>query len=312
MNNSIIIGVDTGNRCIKTASQVFISGLKESNKEMPFKHGILHYNRKYFMLSQKRISYLQDKTESDEYFVLTLFAIAKEIDKRNIDTSGTVHIVLGVGLPPSHLPRLKSRFKNYFSNRGHIAFDYNGKGYQIEIDDVMVFSQGYAAIYMDFSKIRLFDRSYIIDIGGYTTDVISLNRGEMDPDFCQSLDIGLIQLYNKISWTVRDRYGHAPTEDQIDTMIKTGKELSKKTPILPIIHQEAELYISDLIRKLTEYEIDLNFSKGIFVGGGSERFRPWIEQMDSVTEPYFINNIYANAQGYEALSRALLNMNGGC
>ncbi len=307
MEKQLIIGVDTGNRCIKTASQIFVAGLKQSNDRMPFNHGVMEYNNKYYMLSQKRVSYLQDKTQTDEYFILTLFAIAKELDYRKADTNGTVHISLGVGLPPSHLLRLKDKFKQYFSNRGIISFSYNNKQYQLQIDNVTVFSQGYAAIFMDFRDISKFDRSYIIDIGGYTTDIISLNRGVIDPEFCQSLDIGLIHLYNKIAWAVREKYGNAPNEDQIDTVIKTNTELSEKTPILPVINQEAELYIADLIRKLTEYGIDLVFSKGIFVGGGSERFKPWIERADGISNPYFINNVHANAQGYEALLNAIRN-----
>ena len=82
MDNQLIIGVDTGNRCIKTASQIFVAGLKQSNDRMPFTHGVMEYDNKYFMLSQKRVSYLQDKTQTDEYFILTLFAIAKELDYR--------------------------------------------------------------------------------------------------------------------------------------------------------------------------------------------------------------------------------------
>ena len=300
----IIIGVDTGNRCIKTAHFSFISGIKKSDENMPFTQDMLKYNDTCYLLTQNRITYMQDKSTSDEYLVLTLYALVRELEYRGIDMSGTIPISLGVGLPPSHIPLYKKSFRNYFK-RGLVTFELNKKVYYIDIQNVTVFAQGYAGIYLDYETISKFGRAYIIDIGGYTTDVISINHGRIDPEFCESFDMGLIHTFNKISREVHKHYGRTPTEAQIDEMISTGIEISPDMPCLKIADAILAEYVEDLTRKLLEFGIDLKFSRGIFMGGGSERLKHWIESSNMVTNPYFILNVHANAQGYEAILNSL-------
>ena len=49
---------------------------------------ILEYDGRYWTTSGKRLSYMRDKTQDDRYFVLTLFAIAKELEDTGI-SNGT-------------------------------------------------------------------------------------------------------------------------------------------------------------------------------------------------------------------------------
>ena len=60
---------------------VFSSGLADYPIRPPVDTDILEYGGKYWTLSGKRISYMRDKTKDDRYFILTLFAIAKELQK---------------------------------------------------------------------------------------------------------------------------------------------------------------------------------------------------------------------------------------
>ena len=83
----IIIGVDTGNRCIKTVHNVFVSGINKQKAKPIQSKEVLKYNDEYYTLTKKRVNYLQDKTENDEYFALTLFGIAKELKFRGIKPS---------------------------------------------------------------------------------------------------------------------------------------------------------------------------------------------------------------------------------
>ena len=54
-----------------------------------------------YSLTEKRISYLRDKTEDERFYVLTLFAIAKELERAGImEPDEVVDITLLVGLPP--------------------------------------------------------------------------------------------------------------------------------------------------------------------------------------------------------------------
>ena len=76
----MIISVDHGNKSIKTPRLLFTSGLIESDTRPGIKTDCIFWNVKYYTLTEKRISYLRDKTEDDRFYVLTLFAIAKELE----------------------------------------------------------------------------------------------------------------------------------------------------------------------------------------------------------------------------------------
>lgn len=142
----MLVCVDHGNKQIKTASRVFTSGLVESDTRPPFGDNILFYRGKYYTLSDQRIPYTRDKTEDDRFFILTLFAIAYEIN-----TAGQyvpdrlMNIQLAVGLPPAHYGTQYKRFAQYFLNRGVIGFEFNGRKYSICITEAVCFPQALAA-----------------------------------------------------------------------------------------------------------------------------------------------------------------------
>ena len=54
-----------------------------------------------------------DKTVDEDYFILTLFALALEAKSRGITLSGK-DIVLGIGLPPADFGQQAPGFKRYF------------------------------------------------------------------------------------------------------------------------------------------------------------------------------------------------------
>ena len=58
-----------------------VSGLKQSVTR-PFGQNVLRYQNTYYTLSTERIPYRKDKTEDDRFFILTLFALAGEIEAR--------------------------------------------------------------------------------------------------------------------------------------------------------------------------------------------------------------------------------------
>ena len=69
----MLIGVDHGNKQIKTVHcNPFVSGLKQSVTR-PFGQNVLRYQNTYYTLSTERIPYRKDKTEDDRFFILTLF-----------------------------------------------------------------------------------------------------------------------------------------------------------------------------------------------------------------------------------------------
>ena len=113
----MLIAIDHGNYAIKTPKNSFISGLSEHTVKPPMCYEILEYAGSYWTLSGKRLSYMSDKTQDDRYFILSLFAIARELEA-NGRHSHIEHIELAVGLPPEHYGILRDSFAKYFKRYG--------------------------------------------------------------------------------------------------------------------------------------------------------------------------------------------------
>lgn len=105
----------------------------------PFGNEILRYSGKYYTLVDERIPCRRDKTEDERFFILTLFAVAKEIEAREAYMGGTIPLQLAVGLPPSHYGTQYRKFERYFMDRGEVRFSFNQKPYSIEIVNVLSF-----------------------------------------------------------------------------------------------------------------------------------------------------------------------------
>ena len=88
----ITIPLDHGNRNMKTAEEVFTSGFVESDLK-PVLGEYLQYNGKFYSLTGERIPYMRDKTLDDRFFILTLFGIGKELERRTQPQKDTIYQV---------------------------------------------------------------------------------------------------------------------------------------------------------------------------------------------------------------------------
>lgn len=66
--------------------------------------------------------------------------------------------------------------------------------------------------------------------------------------------------------------------------------------------------IADLLSALRERQLELKSGPVIFVGGGSILLRKQIQKSGKVSNPLFVEDIRANARGYEVLYK--LSQNG--
>ena len=298
----MIISVDHGNKSIKTPHAIFTSGLVMSDGLQGFKTDYIGWNGKYYSLTERRISYLRDKTEDDRFFILTLFAIAKELEYRDVsETLDPIEITLLVGLPPAHYEQLHSRFEQYFLRRREaIDFEYNGKYYSVRINKVLSYPQAFAAAVTQYSTLKAHSVAYIIDIGGFTIDVVKLRFGRPDLEVVESFEKGVITLYNSIASKCNSQYARILEECEIDEVIR-----NQPTVLPGEVQQLIRIMTSDFLAEfynfLRERGIDVSTSKCVFAGGGSLLLRGMIERGNKVAFPIFIEDIHANAIGYEVL-----------
>ena len=174
MNGPIMIGVDHGYAAMKTAHFSFPTGLVEYEHEPYTQKDVLEHGGKYYVVGSARQPLQRDKTATEDYYLLTLAAIAKELDYRGAER--TTEVLLAAGLPLTSFGRDKKKFREYLLRDGKpVSFLYEGRDYAVTISDVMLFPQGYAAV---LTQTELLDEPSVIvaDIGGWTVDLMRLDN----------------------------------------------------------------------------------------------------------------------------------------
>ncbi len=303
----MLIAIDHGNKQIKTINcEPFTSGLLESDTQ-PFGKDVLMYKGKYYQVTDQRIPYRKDKTEDERFFILSLFAIAREIEEQGFFHPGVMRVQLAVGLPPAYYGTHYQSFIRYFLDRGTVSFSYRGKTYSILIDNVGCYPQSYAAALTMFQTLSTIPKALVLDIGGMTADYLQIKYGEGDLSVCDSLENGVIRLYNRIESKVRAEQDILLTEREIDAIL-LGTEVQVPFGVASVVDRLAQEFIADLLSALRERQLELKSGPVIFVGGGSILLRKQIQKSGKVSNPLFVEDIRANARGYEVLYK--LSQNG--
>lgn len=86
-----IIGIDNGYGNIKTANCCFPAGLTVHGAEPVFKDDLLVYDGRYYLIGTGHKEFKADKTGDDDYYILTLAAIARELNVYGL-TDATVYV----------------------------------------------------------------------------------------------------------------------------------------------------------------------------------------------------------------------------
>lgn len=298
----MLIAVDHGNKLTKVVNHTpFTSGLQESDSP-PFGGETLKYRGKYYTLSEKRIPYHRDKTEDERFWVLTLFAIAYELQAAKAYAPNLMRVQLAVGLPPAHYGAQHKSFANYFTGRGAVQFDFQGKVYSIFIEKVMCFPQAYAAAVTMLQALRDKPKALIVDQGGMTTDLLLLKDGVSDLSVCESLEHGVITFYNQVKSRVNAELDVLLEESEIDAILQ-GRTEHISPQVADMVERQAQAFVTDLFNTLRERGLELRSGVVVFMGGGSILLRRQIEASGKVAHPLFVDDIRANARGFELLYR---------
>ena len=184
--------------------------------------------------------------------------------------------------------------------RGVVSFTYRGKPYSICIDDVACYPQSYAAAASMLQTLTTVPLALVVDIGGYTMDYIRIKKGRGDLASCDSLENGVIMLYNKIISKVRAAQDILLTEEEIDAIL-LGQSVQGLQAVIPVVERCAQEFVSDLLSALRERQLELRTAPVVFVGGGSILLKRHIEESGKVAHPMFVEDIRANVKGYEML-----------
>jgi plasmid segregation protein ParM len=153
-----------------------------------------------------------------------------------------------------------------------------------------------------FGQIKNESKCIILDIGGYTADYVQMKGGKADFAVCESLEHGVIKLYNDIIKKINADLDILLEESDIDVFLQ-GCNRSFPIQAQVITHNMAAAFVENLVAMLRERGIDLRVGKTIFVGGGSILLRRYIDSCEKVGTHVFIEDIAANVKGYELMYR---------
>ena len=301
-----VMSIDTGNKMMKTNHFIFHSGIKrKEQKILPGEEGIFFKGINY-LESNQRISYLEDKTIDDRYYILTLLGVAKELEKEGIETGihegGTIPIQLLVGLPPGDYGKQIRKFREYFWRQGKtVYFSYKGKPYRIRYESVKVYMQGYSAYILVANQLHLQEQPKVllIDIGGFTVDYLLVRYGVVDRTRIDSLPEGIIMLYKRIMVGIRQRFNLYLEEIDIDNIL-----FKRKTPYSELVIRRtfeiAAEYMRDLLGSFLEFGIDFRTTVTVFVGGGTVLLKDIIDEVWKRYHStyYVLDDPKANVKGF--------------
>ena len=101
----MIVGIDHGYYAIKTRQVSFPSGIIRYDYEPYTMQNVLQYNGKFYVCGTGRQTLVRSKTSNDNYYLLTMAAIAQEIRYRREERK--TDVVLAAGLPLASFGREK-------------------------------------------------------------------------------------------------------------------------------------------------------------------------------------------------------------
>lgn len=303
MSETITISIDHGYAAMKTAHFSFPTGLVAYEHEPYTNKDVLEYGGKYYVVGSGRQPLQKDKTLTEDYYLLTLAAIAKELEYRGAEPTAAVH--LAAGLPLTSFGRDKKKFRAYLLRDNQpVSFRYEGSDYAVTIVKVSLFPQGYAAV---LTQSELLDEPSVIvaDIGGWTVDLMRLDNRIPNAATCRSLELGMIRCLDEISEQIRRTLGLSMTAAQIETVLR-GEVTSIDDQAKEIIHREAGAYVRRLLSAITESGLDTRAMPTIFLGGGAALLKRHVTATDGLCRPLILDDVCMNAKGYERLVGQLL------
>ncbi len=306
----MIIGVDHGYADVKTPNFVFAKSVVTYEKEPPFMHDTVLFGGKYYCCGGERDTLIKDKTSDESYYILTLLAIAKELELRNGgDKTIEEDIDLAVGLPIQKFSSEKEKFIDYLKRPKllrdvcPVRFIYNRINYTVRITDVHVYPQGYSAIVNKLAQIK--EPVIICDIGSWTVDVMQLNeKGVPEIGSCVSLEYGVSHLISGIQKDVFTSHDNNIKESLIESVLK-GTPNRVSADIVKTIESKARDYCKEIRNRLIKNGFDLDNNRLIYIGGGANIVSKYSER--KIDREDVIGDVRANAIGYELITKQKLN-----
>lgn len=120
-NTRIIIGVDHGYGNMKTAHRVFRTGVECMEEEPIVSKNFVKYKDKFYVIGESHLVYQGNKTDSEDFYILTFAALAEELKFRGLHEA---NVTLAAGLPLAWMKSQGADFKRYLMKEQELHFEF--------------------------------------------------------------------------------------------------------------------------------------------------------------------------------------------
>ena len=167
----------------------------------------------------------------------------------------------------------------------------------IEMDDVAVFPQCYAAV---VDKIpTMAKKTLIVDIGSWTIDIMPVINKSPDESKCVTIPKGLITCMRSINEQCVRQLNGEVDESEIQNIMRYGRS-DIDDEYFAIIKAEIEDFVDKVYNSIREFGYNLKTTPIVFVGGGAVVMKNFGSH-DAKNISYNLD-VKANARGYEQLA----------
>ena len=302
-NKPVIIGIDHGYGNIKTAHTCFRTGVTAYDSEPVFKSDLLAYDGRYYLIGDEHKEFCALKMNDPDYYILTLAAIARELNTRGMTKAD---VFLAVGLPLTWVGEQKDAFKAYLLQNKEASFAFRGKVYHVSFAGAAVFPQGFSAVADRLREFR--GVNMLCDIGNGTMNIMYINNGKPVASKCYTEKNGTQQCMIAVREKLMRRFGVTVDDAVIEAVLQFG-EADIGKPYLDVIRETATEYVVGIMRRLREHDYNTELMKLYVVGGGSCLIKNFAEYGPSRVT--INDDICATARGYELLAAGSLGRTGG-
>jgi plasmid segregation protein ParM len=151
-----------------------------------------------------------------------------------------------------------------------------------------------------YPQIVEYDRVLTVDIGGFTLDYLLMRGGRPDLSVCDSLEKGVIRLYNEVISRINSEQDILLEEQDVDRIIQ-GKRTDYSREVTEVVESMTKTYVEDILGTLRERGLDLKTGCVVWIGGGAKLLRDYLENSKRIGRSVFVEDICANAKGYGIL-----------
>jgi len=305
---STIIGIDHGYKNMKSANAMFatrLSRLDSKPDEMQM-DGVVEFEGVYYTIYGSPLAAVNNhiKSESEEYYILTLASLGEEFRARGIlPGPNKIHVRLGCGLPQKWYDRQRESFKAMLWKNKELRFSYCGNTYNVVIDNVTVYMQGFAALPVLECITQKSEYVVLVDIGGETVDVIVCEGFHPLLDKCRIDTRATIALLKDIDSELQSELGETiPEQDIIKYICRGSKDVAPNNPYEAIMQRCLCKYADYIFTRLKEWGVNTNYTTICFLGGGGRIIQSFGNYGNNI---HFCEDMKINAKGYEYFEKAL-------